>query len=553
MALPLVCSFWPGLPAHGYGHVLFALPLVLFFHRPDHRRRLGLYVLGIVLQVLAYPEPDLGFLGWVLLWPYLLARRCDDGASWWRAAFVYGFLRAYVGFYWLGNVHFLGWIAVSLGAALAFAFVFELALRRLTVLPYALRVATAWLLFEWVHSWILRGFPWLFLAHTQYRYLPVIQIADLVGALGVSFVMAYVQAAVLEIALRRRVGLAAAFAAASLAALLAYGWLRSGPDGPPGPGVLMIQSSIPHDVKEHGKITAEEMWRSHVQQTRMGIEKHPRTKLIIWPETMNPYGYVEGSESRSAGFRLTARQVARRFQRPVIYGINSFTGWDRVNRGHNSAILVDRTGAVRGLYRKQVLVPMGEEFVPRWFLSEEVSDRWFKWLSSNLGLPRSCDLESGDGFVTLDAGPGLGCAPLICFEGLYADLARGAVRTGEVDLLLHLVNNGWFGRSWEQRQCVASWVMRAVETRTPFFSCANCGITCAVAPSGEILGRVDRVMEKGVLYAEVPPRWPAPFYLRGGVWALPVALLAGFGAAWALARRRSRGPADASGQTRDPG
>jgi apolipoprotein N-acyltransferase len=102
---------------------------------------------------------------------------------------------------------------------------------------------------------------------------------------------------------------------------------------------------------------------------------------------------------------------------------------------------------------------------------------------------------------------------------------RGAVEPPEVDLVLHLVNNGWFGRSFEQRQCVASWVFRAVEARTPFLSCANAGITCAIAPSGEITGRVDRVMEEGRLFAEVPPRWPRPPFLRGGVWALPAGLL----------------------------
>jgi apolipoprotein N-acyltransferase len=149
----------------------------------------------------------------------------------------------------------------------------------------------------------------------------------------------------------------------------------------------------------------------------------------------------------------------------------------------------------------------------------------FDWLSRNLGLPRSCDLEAGEGFETLDAGPGLRCAALICFEGLYPDLVRGAARHDRPDLLLHLVNNGWFGRSLEERQCLASWVFRAVETRTPFLSCANGGITCAVAPDGRILGRIDRVMEEGWLHVRVPPRWPEPLFLRGGFLLPPVLLL----------------------------
>ncbi|MHC4731122.1 MAG: hypothetical protein ACYS6Z_11110, partial [Planctomycetota bacterium] len=121
-----------------------------------------------------------------------------------------------------------------------------------------------------------------------------------------------------------------------------------------------------------------------------------------------------------------------------------------------------------------------------------------------------------------------------------------------VDLVMHLVNNGWFGRSYEQRQCVASWVFRAVEARTPFLSCANAGITCAVAPSGEILGRVDRVMEEGWLLTEVPPRWPPPIFLLGGVWALPAGLLLGLGVGLLLSRRPRGGPGARKGRSRRP-
>jgi apolipoprotein N-acyltransferase len=553
VAVPLVLSFWPGCPAHGYGHILLGLPVLLFFRHPAQRRRLRLYAAGIILQVLAYPDPDWGFLGWVLLWPYLLARRQDDGASWWRSAFLYGFLRAHAGFYWLGNVHFTGWITVSVLAALVFAFVFELTLRRLTVFPFALRVATGWLLFEGVHAWIFKGFPWLFLSHTQYRFLPFIQAADLVGAFGISFLMALVQAAALDAWLRRRAGLETAVAAAALLAALLYGILRSGPDEPAGPGVLMVQTAFPHAVKEQDRKTGgREMLRRLEALTREGLAEHPETALIVWPETMHPVPYIV--EGDRYNFEWYARKAAHELRRPVIYGINSYDSQERFDRGrgYNSVVLADRAGSLRGLYRKQRLVPMGEEFVARWFFDEETADRWFRYLSTNFGLPRSCDLQAGEGFVTLDAGPGLGCAPLICFEGLYADLVRGAVGQPRVDLVLHLVNNGWFGRSYEQRQCVASWVFRAVEARTPFLSCANAGITCAIAPSGGITGRVDRVMEEGWLFTTVPPRWPPPLYLRGGAWALPAGLLLGLGLAVARTRRRRRGPGAAGRRNEGP-
>ncbi|HEX5135801.1 MAG TPA: apolipoprotein N-acyltransferase [Planctomycetota bacterium] len=536
VAVPLALSFVPGVPPHGYGHVLLLAPVVSALRHPERRRRLLLYGAGLLLLLLAYPDPDLGFLGWVLLWPYLLARERDDGAPWLRSAFLFGFFRAFVGFHWLGHVHYTAWLGVSLAAGFAFAVAFEWPLRRLTFVPYALRVAALWLLFEWIHSWLLGGFPWLFLSHTQYRFLTLIQVADVVGAFGVSFLVAFVSAAVLEAIRRRRAGASLLAAFLLFLSALLYGAIRGGPGGADGPGILMVQTAVPSLVKEEEiENPRGELAAALVRLTRDGLAEHPDAALVVWPETMVTDPFIEDEPERST-FTPPARARARRFGKPFVYGISSFATIERfkLRRGYNTAILVDAKGRVQGLYRKQRLVPMGEEFLPRRILPEAWADGMFLWLSSNLGLPRTCDLESGGGYATLDAGPGLRCATLICFEGVYPDLARGAARHGQPDLMLHLVNNGWFVSprflgghipSFEQRQCLAAWVFRAVETRMPFFSCANAGITCAVAPDGRILSRVDRVMGEGWLYERVPARWPMPLFLRGGFLLPPVLLL----------------------------
>lgn len=245
-ALFLLCfglALLPGLPIHGYGHLWWGLPLLYWFREPRQRRRLLLYALGIVLQVLAYPDVDRGWLGWVLLLPYLLAREQEDGAHWFRAAFLYGFLRAHVGFFWLGGIHFVAWISVSLLLALYFALLFEGALRLLRFLPYALRVGTAWLLFELGHATILGGFPWLFLAHTQYAFPRVMQCVDLIGPFGLTFVLAFVQTALLA-AYRKRGWVEAGVGLLLVAAVLAYGG-RSPPAVSGGSGAGRCSSSRP--------------------------------------------------------------------------------------------------------------------------------------------------------------------------------------------------------------------------------------------------------------------------------------------------------------------
>jgi apolipoprotein N-acyltransferase len=536
----LVFAMLPGYPPHGYGYAWFLLPVLHWFYRPEHRRRIELYGAAILLTLLAYPDPDFGFLGWIMLWPYLAARERDDGARWFRAAWWFGFLRALAGYYWLGNIHASAWYFVAVMSGLVFAIVFEGALRKATFMPFALRGATGWIVYEWLHSWLFGGFPWLFVAHSQYEYTLFVQIADLVGVPGLSFVMVFASLAAFRALRRRKPDRELAVAGALVVIVAGYGVVRlTRVPGSDGPGVLMVQTSLSFSVKRSGRYTAQELLGNLESLTAEGLKEHPEAELVVWPETMHPFPLVE--TIRQLNLHSHMRRLARRFKRPFVLGINSYTDMEKVRqrRGHNSLILSDKDGNPGPIYRKQRLVPMGEEFLLRRFLPDSWCDDIKRWLEENVGYPRSSDLERGDEFVTLEAGPGLNCAMLICFEGLYTQDARAAMRVGDPDLILHLSNNGWFEESWEQRQSVAPWVFRAVETRTPFFSCANGGISCAVGPDGRMLAYLDKVMEDGFTYARVPPRWSPPPYLRGGYVALPLglALLWALGAFQALRKR----------------
>ncbi len=539
--VPAVLAWWPGLPPHGYGHLLFALPVLSWLSERSLGPRLLLYGAGLALQTLAFPDPDFGFLGFVLLFPYLLARERPDGAAPLRSAFLYGFLRAHLGFAWMGHVHFFAWVGVSLGSGALFALVFEGSLRRARFLPFALRAACGWLLFEWVHSWLLGGLPWLYLAHTQHRFLLLIQAADIVGAWGISFLLAFLQAAAFE-AWRRRRWRALQVAALLLLADLAYGAIRldGARDAAEGPGVLLVQSSFPIEVKQKREESADDILRVLVELTDRGLEAHPDTSLVVWPETIHPLVLVENDAADRFRFLASCRLLASRYRRPIIYGANTYTGIDRLDgrRGHNSAVLVDAQGEIRGIYRKQALVPMGEFFLPRALFPEPWCDAWVRWLMVGpIGYPEQCDLEKGEGYVTLDAGKGLACATLICFEGLEPGMARKALDQGSPDLLLHLANHGWFTGSFAQEQAAAIWVLRAIETRTPFLSCANTGTTCAVAPSGRLLGALRNGGAGGALHLRLPSRWPPPPYLGLARFALPLLLV--LLAVTLFARRRS--------------
>jgi len=529
LVVPLILSFVPGVPPHGFHLVIIAILPLLWRKRPKQRRLYCGIAAFLLLQTLAYPDPDLGLLGWVLLLPWLWAR--ENAESWWRAAFLMGFLRAACGFYWLGNIHWTGWFAVAATSAFAFAATYELVLRKATFLPFALRGAAGWVLFEWVHGWIGGGFPWLYLGHTQHDFPAAIQLAAVTGVPGISFVMAYAQHAAYE-----RKGLPVA--AALVAGMAGYGLVRYEEPELGDRRVLMVQTDVPQYLKEDRHRHPDEMLNRVANLTARGLADHPDADLVVWAETMFPRPFLEDSQGERFGFMRVARGLARAFGVPAIYGTGSHLDENDLRRGYNSAVLIRADGSFGDIYRKQWLVPMGEEFLPRRFLPEEWCDAMMRWLSQNLGFPSTSDLRAGAGHVVLDAGEGLRCAMSICFEGLSGAMTAEAARD-RADLVLNLVNNGWFGECWEQRQMVAIWKFRAVETGVPFLSCANAGITCVVAPSGEVTAILDRIMEPGVVAARVPEAVERPLYGRGGRFLLP-SVLGALAVFFFLVKRRKK-------------
>ncbi|MFN9956098.1 MAG: apolipoprotein N-acyltransferase, partial [bacterium] len=98
--------------------------------------------------------------------------------------------------HWLLAIHWLrlphpataiGWVALSAYLALYVPLFIWLARRlgerfRWPLVPAA---AVAWMACEQARGWVLGGFTFAGLGHTQWRWTAVIQAADAVGAVGV--------------------------------------------------------------------------------------------------------------------------------------------------------------------------------------------------------------------------------------------------------------------------------------------------------------------------------------------------------------------------------
>ncbi|MGE5294829.1 MAG: apolipoprotein N-acyltransferase [Solirubrobacterales bacterium] len=288
-------------------------------HLRTHAITYPLFILAALLLTVIQAPIGWSFFAWAALVPFAVA--CSPqvkarGLAW--AAFVVGYLYWLGNLYWIAPITAIGWLGLCLYLSL-FWVLPALAVRLVRSKGIPLFIALPILVAGWER---LQGFPcggffWRFLGHSQYEHLAVIQVADLVGAAGVSFVVAMVNGlladAVLFIRQSRRVGLAPpetveheesvgqappyilasrplvaglAVTLTVLAGSLLYGqWrLRQTPGQvTEGPLVGSLQSNVPQSVKqsfsESGTLF-DELMVSSKAAAQAGAE------LIVWPETM---------------------------------------------------------------------------------------------------------------------------------------------------------------------------------------------------------------------------------------------------------------------------
>jgi apolipoprotein N-acyltransferase len=539
----------------------------------------------------AFPPAGWGWLAWVALAPLcLLVRSNRSGWALFGGSWLGGFVFWLLAINWVRlsepGTAWLAWLVMSLVLSFwwpAFVFLARVAVRRLQW-PMMLAVPVVWVALEYARAYALTGFPWYYLAHSQYLYAPVIQIADFTGSLGISFVIAMANACWaeltdpdglgtatrrLQLGRRQVVGLAALGLA--LGGTLGYGVYRLGTAHfHPGPRVALLQSDIQQVYNNKMGLSIEQV----VAVYRKLIDDSLATKLeppelIVWPETSYPYGFVQLDPlldqeqflqqiksihpGGTVQFWLTKMQNVSQ----QLHGWTDQTGipmvvgallYDYSRNGlsrFNAAILFEPGVASVQTYSKLKLVPFGE-YVP-------LVDM-FPWLT--VLTPYRGETIPSLAFGTAPRWfdfKGYRLAVAICFEDTIPQVTRRffaeAPDGRKPDLLLNLSNDGWFHWSEELEMHLAVSVFRAVENRVPLARAVNTGISALIDGNGRIQARLPRRTQQ-VLVGVAMLDDRVAMYTFWGDWlgqaclvATTTALLLGI--AKAVAGRR-RGPAAGS-------
>ena len=299
-------------------------------------------------------------------------------------------------------------------------------------------------------------FDW-YLALTQAWVTPIIQIAELTGPLGVSFLIMLCNAMLYDFVDARRRGAAwprgaVLAAAAVLIACTAFGFarinhVRSAREAAAKFTVGVVQANVGIVRKRraeeaHNRLTQHQELSAALQQAGADV--------ILWSETSYPYTFRrEQSRDWSPGHPRRARQG---FDRPLVFG--ALTAGSGSRSAYNSAMLLDEHDRVRGRFDKNILIAFGE-YIP--FYEQLPVIR--RWLPAANNLARGTDVallsfESNAGVVNI--------APMICYEDIFPSFGRRIARL-RPNLLVNLTNDAWFGDTSLPWLHLASSVFRAVE------------------------------------------------------------------------------------------
>ncbi len=453
------------------------------------KRDLFCSLLSAILLILSFPNFDLEFLAWFSLVPLFFA---INGKTLFQS-FKLGFLTGVLSFlgiiYWVivavhtyGNIPLIisGLILLLLVLYLSlfigvFTFISRFIQVRLRTQSF-LFVPVLWASLEYLRSFLLSGFPWANLGYSQYLNLPFIQMAEITGNYGLSFVIVMVNGTLFEMLgqwpQKKLPHLKIVITVLVLLGFLIYGYIKINIVDRkmiknPTLKIGLVQGNIDQSVK----------WDESYQKETMNIYERlsfkvakGRPDLIIWPETATPFFFQDAKE-----FQPIVLDIPKKTNAFLLFGTPSY----KIEKGkvnhYNSALLVSPEGELKGKYDKIHLVPYGEyvplgEYIPLGSLGEGIGD--FKPGNEifNFSLPQG---KFG---------------VLICFEIIFPDLCRKFVKKG-ANFLVTITNDAWFGKTSAPYQHLTIAIFRAIENRVFIARSANTGISAFIDPVGRIIKR----------------------------------------------------------------
>ena len=507
----------------------------------------ALLLISTLVFSLAHPsfisKTGFGFLAFFVLIPVFAVIRNTS----WRLVGAYGFLYGFVYYsifnYWLTTFHPFAILIVTIikGAEMVLLFLALKAMDRWLGFILNGRLthvfqAIVWVAYAYLSQNWFAGYPYGSIAYALYNYRVLIQIADLFGIWGLTFMLVLPQAFLgnwfcdhySKTRTERSEGLwqhilyhkvcAIAFAVLLLGQII-YGiitlsyWSKAEPDN--SFKVATVQHNA--DSWKGGFSTYR---RNFINLSKMSLEAAiQEPDMIVWSETAfvpsvnwyttHPYtgddvgatfDYLRNIQvlvdefvtfGSELGIPLLTGNPSSVIDDESLPAYDEEGNWNK--KDYNSVILFD-DGTIKQTYLKQHLVPFTEHFP---------YEKQMPWLYNLLKANDYHWWEKGTESVVFETSNGITFSTPICYEDVFGDVCAKFVANG-ADLIVNMTNDSWSGSEAAERQHAVMAVFRCVETRRTMLRSTNSGMTCLITPDGKIQGEVE------------------PFKMTWKIWDVPI-------------------------------
>ena len=365
--------------------------------------------------------------------------------------------------------------------------------------PSTLLFAAAWTLAEMARGMWFTGFGWGAIGYSHIEG-PLRQFIPWVGAYGVTFVAAWIAAAIGTMDKRRHRNLVVVAILLGLPSLVPQSW-NAWTTRHQTTAVTLLQGNIPQEEKFEtgsGVPLALKWYGDQLLVAKGTLVVAPETAIPLLPRQL-PEGYWDAIQTRYA----TGRSAAM-----VGIPLGSF------EEGYSNSVVGFAPGQ-SGVWRydKHHLVPFGE-FIPP----------LFRWFTNLMNIPLGDFNRGAIGQPSFEF-DGQRFAANVCYEDLFGEElgARFVDPNKAPTVFVNVSNIGWFGDSVAIDQHLNISKMRALEFQRSFVRATNTGATVIMNHRAEVLESLPR-LTRGVLEGSVEGRngiTPYAWWVsRFGTWPL---------------------------------
>jgi len=499
--------------------------------RKERKRQWLLCILSGILIGISFPPVPLPFLIFFGFIPYFFVlQKKGTLASISRVTYLTVFVFTLITLYWVGSwtkeadpfLMISGVLLMFVNPALylipstLYYFTHKIFNRKAALFLFPLY----WVSFEYAYTLTDLRFPWLTLGNSLPYFNQFIQIADIIGANGLSLIILYINILLYLSLIERKRDKKLFIRYSTFAALLfivpiIYGAIKTSSyiESNKKIKIGLIQPDLnPWDKWQIGNIN--ELLDLYLALSTQAVNQG--AQLVIWPESAMPVYLMSGNYpdvvdrihdfvDKNNVYLMTGMPDATFYfnLKSAPPDAKILKSGDAAYTSYNSILFFKPNKQDVKKYGKIMLVPFGEKvpFVEELpFLGDLI-----KW---QVGISR---WNVGKEKVVFDMN-GYKMAGVICIESIYPDFTAGFVDKG-AELIAVVTNDSWYGYSSGPFQHKEIAVLRAVENRRTVVRAANGGISCMIDPMGRIINSA-KLFTKAVLVVDAPLNQEKTFFTK---------------------------------------